>query len=314
MLGLKAVSLDSLPPFSRVSYDLDAGQIHGIAFGDRARPPEIVFLHATGFNALTYRTLLAPLALRFSVLAIDLRGHGRTTLPPRLFGYGSWNRHRDDVIALLERHIQVPVTLAGHSMGATTALLVAARRPRLVQGLALLDPVILAGGVAVFAEVPGAPMLLERTFPIAAKARRRRSHFPDREAARAALTGRGIFKTFPAEVLEDYLTDGLVDEPGGGMRLACSPQFEARTFAAQRHDAVRALMRVGGPVVVLRAQNGSTTSAALAERLRDERPDLMFGVVEGGSHAFPMEQPKRARAAIETAAVRAHGPVYRDLV
>ena len=31
-------------------------------FGDPKRPVDLVFIHANGFNALTYRTLLAPLS------------------------------------------------------------------------------------------------------------------------------------------------------------------------------------------------------------------------------------------------------------
>ena len=46
------------------------------------RPVDIVFLHANGFNALTYQrdpgTARRP-TLR--VLALDQRGHGLTTLP-----------------------------------------------------------------------------------------------------------------------------------------------------------------------------------------------------------------------------------------
>ncbi|HUM69725.1 MAG TPA: alpha/beta fold hydrolase, partial [Chloroflexota bacterium] len=93
----------------------------GIAFGAETATPDIVFIHATGFNARTYRTLLAPLGERFHVLALDMRGHGLTNLPHKLFSYTSWKRHRDDLIAVLE-HFTAPVTLAGHSMGATISL------------------------------------------------------------------------------------------------------------------------------------------------------------------------------------------------
>ena len=137
-------------PFRRVSFDVPGGRIAGIAFGRDTPNPDIVFLHATGLNARAYRTLLQPLGERFHVLAIDARGHGLTTLPARRFGYTSWRPHRDDLIALLEQHVTTPVTLAGHSMGATVSLLAAGRRPDLVAGLALIEPVILpAAGYAM---------------------------------------------------------------------------------------------------------------------------------------------------------------------
>jgi signal transduction histidine kinase len=45
-----------------VANDCGAGRISVLDFGDPIRPVDLVFVHANGFNALTYRTLLAPLS------------------------------------------------------------------------------------------------------------------------------------------------------------------------------------------------------------------------------------------------------------
>src|SRR5215469_9726163 len=52
--------------------------------------PLLVFLHANGFNAETYVSILGPLATQFRIIAPDLRGHGSTTLAAdaRLTGRG----------------------------------------------------------------------------------------------------------------------------------------------------------------------------------------------------------------------------------
>jgi pimeloyl-ACP methyl ester carboxylesterase len=297
--------------FRRVSYELRAGRVAGLAWGDVTRPPDILFLHATGFNARTYSTLLAPLGERFHVLAIDLRGHGLTQLPAPTFGYGSWNRHRDDVIELVEGHIRAPVTLAGHSMGGTVALLAAGKRPGLARGLALLDPVFMPPASYGFAQLPGAPLWWSISFPIARGAARRRSKFASKDAAIKALTGRGVFRGFTPEQIADYVGDGFV-ETEDGVRLACTPAYEARTFSAQRIDPWTALKRAPAPIVVLRAEHGSTMRAA--DHLLSVRPDVRLAVVEGGSHMFPMERPDRARHAIEAAALMASPAGYRDLV
>lgn len=297
--------MESEADFRRVSYPLAHGVVAGLEFGEATRPVDIVFLHATGLNARTYRTMLAPLASQFRIVALDLRGHGLTTLPARRWGYHSWARHRDDVIQVLASSMAAPVTLAGHSMGATTSLLIAGRRPDLVRGVCLIDPVILGGASYALMRLPGAPIVARYSFPIARGAARRRAAFESRAAAMQALSGRGFFKSFSSETLADYLADGAAESDGGGVRLTCAPAFEAATFAAQRNPVWRALARAPSPLVILRAGHGSTMSDAVARRVAAQRPDARIGVVEGASHALPMERPDRCRAAVEATAVLA---------
>jgi len=298
--------------FRRVTYDIPGGRMAGIAFGRDTPNPDIVFMHATGFNARTYRTLLAPLGDKFHVLALDARGHGRTQLPDGVFGYTSWRRHRDDLIAVLE-HFTAPVTLAGHSMGATVSLLLAGKRTDLVCGLALLDPVILPdAGYAMF-ELPLAPLIQRSAMPIARGALKRRASFASREEAVAGFTGRGVFKSFPPEVIADYVADGVIEDGKGGFRLACRPAFEAATYCAQRHNPWSALRKVTDPLVLLRAERNSTVSEAAMHRVAAIKADARVATVEGAGHMLPMERPDRARAAIETAALLARaGRKYHD--
>jgi pimeloyl-ACP methyl ester carboxylesterase len=275
-----------------------------IAFGVETPNPDIVFLHATGFNARTYRLMLAPLGERFHVWAVDFRGHGRTQLPPRRFGYTSWRQHRDDVIELLDQHASKPVTLAGHSLGGAVSLLVAARRPDLVSSLALIEPVIVPAAFYAMMELPGWPVIARGVLPIARAAARRRARFPDRAAAVAAFTGRGIFKNFPLEAIEDYVADGLVEDAKGGFKLACSPAYESATFAAQRNNPWAALRHVSCPIMVLRAGRDSTFPLVSMHRFAAMKPEALIATVEDAGHMLPIERPDRARAAIESAALK----------
>ena len=304
-LAPAAPPMPAVEDFRRVSFDLRGGQMAGIAFGDATRAPDIVFLHATGLNARTYRALLAPLGDRFHVLALDARGHGRTKLPTGRFAYGSWRRHRDDLLTLLENHLTKPVTLAGHSMGGTVSLLAGAKRPDLINGLVLIDPVIYPPGTYTAMELPGAVMLARSFFPIAAKASERRRRFPDRDAALNAFTGRGFFKTWPAEMIADYVGDGVIETSKGDVKLACSPSYESATFAAQRNAPWAALKRAPSPIVILRAEKNSTMPNSSAQRFAALRADARIATMEGSTHALPMERPDRVRAAIETAALMA---------
>lgn len=274
--------------------------------GRDAPNPDIVFTHATGLNALSYRGMLAPLGRRYHVMALDLRGHGRTQLPTPLWSYTSWRRHAEDLIALLEKHVTRPVTLAGHSLGATVSLLVAGKRPDLVSALAMIEPVIAPAHFYAAFQLPFGPHMMRALFPLARLASKRRNAFASREEAARSYEGRSIFKAFTPETLADYLADGLVEDGKGAFKLACSPAWESATFAAQRNNPWTALRRVQCPMVILRAQNHSTLRAASYHRIAALKPDARLATIEGG-HMLPMERPDRVRAAIESAVLMARG-------
>jgi pimeloyl-ACP methyl ester carboxylesterase len=274
------------------------GLMHVLDFGDPKRPVDIVFVHANGFNALTYRTLLAPLSGSLRIWAPDLRGHGATTLPAVADGRRHWHDHRDDLVALLDALEGPPVVLAGHSMGGTSALLAAAERPDRVSSLVLFDPVIWSRWAVAAFQLPLLDRIASR-IPLVKNALRRRKVFDSREQAMTAYLGRGAFKGWPEMMLADYLADGLV-EATDGLTLACDPAWEASNYAAQSHDPWRALKRLDRPVRVLKAETGSPCH--LAEDARP-LPRLKVETVPGGSHFFPMLQADIARDALFDAAV-----------
>ena len=274
------------------------GLMHVLDFGDPKRPVDIVFVHANGFNALTYRTLLAPLSGSLRIWAPDLRGHGATTLPAVADGRRHWHDHRDDLVALLEALEGPPVVLAGHSMGGTSALLAAAERPDRVSSLVLFDPVIWSRWAVAAFQLPLLDRIASR-IPLVKNALRRRKVFDSREQAMTAYLGRGAFKGWPEMMLADYLADGLVEAPDGFV-LACDPAWEASNYAAQSHDPWRALKRLDRPVRVLKADTGSPCH--LSDNVRS-LPRLKVETVPGGTHFFPMLQADIARDALFDAAV-----------
>ncbi len=285
----------------RISVPIDnrwgAGQMAVLDFGDPERPVDLVFVHANGFNARTYRTLLQPLSSALRIWAPDLRGHGATRLPAEPEGHRSWKDHRDDLIALLESTGGPPVALAGHSIGGTSGLLAAAERPDRVSRLLLLDPVIWPRPMVMALNLPLAGRL-SRRFPIVSRTLKRRAVFDSREQALAAYRGRGAFKGWPDLMLADYLADGLI-ETDKGLELACSPAWEASNYAAQAHDPWRALTRYPGAVRILKGETGSLC----AVRPGGRRPDLQVETVAGGGHLFPMTHTEITRDALFDLAV-----------
>jgi pimeloyl-ACP methyl ester carboxylesterase len=253
--------------------------------------PFLHFAHATGFNAETYRGLLTPLASQLSVAACDQRGHGFSTLPTAKPPIG-WTIYRDDLVRILERLDKGPAILAGHSMGGTVSLMAAALRPERVRGLVLVEPVM----------VPLLAQFLLRFVRgsepnIADRAAQRRDTFPSFDAALAAYTGRGAFKSWPNTTIADYLRGGLVADPETHwMRLACKPSWEAATFRAAPFGRARLARRVSCPITVLYGTVASTCRDS--EVAVFKRAGARTVKVDGASHFLPMEHPDLVREEI----------------
>lgn len=278
----------------RDSIEIPDGRVSVLAWPK----PEIVsgaaihFAHANGFNAQTYVQLLTPLAKGRLVMASDLRGHGHSQLAADPVRMRSWMQYAHDLGELLKRLPGGPFVLGGHSMGATTSLLAAAQNPNLVRGLVLAEPVIMPSSVRWMARAAQALGFYDRVMPMAAQARRRKKHWPSIQSAFQAYRGRGAFKTWPDETLTDYLTGGLVEDPsGGGMTLACAPDWEAANYAAGPPSVTSAIAKLQAPVVLLTGGLRSTCPLPVARWLASRAKNLKWLHFPECSHFLPMERP-----------------------
>jgi pimeloyl-ACP methyl ester carboxylesterase len=130
------------PRVRHIPMPSSGGFMAALDFGPADRPVDIVFSHANGLNARTYRTILAPLAAQLRIVALDLRGHGASTLPADPALSAGWRGYAEDLLAFLKAAVDRPVVLAGHSVGATSSLIAAVEKPERVRSLVLFEPVL----------------------------------------------------------------------------------------------------------------------------------------------------------------------------
>lgn len=293
----------------RFTFETPEGDLAALEFGDPAKKLAALWLHATGFNAMTYQSILAPLGLRTKVHALDLRGHGRSTVPAKPSRLKSWKRYRDDVIAFLDREAPVnKVVLGGHSMGATVALMVAGARPDKVAGLVLVDPVILPPEYYMAMHL--SPFRRGGGHAMARQARRRRKTFDSREHIQNKYKGRGAFATWRDPFLEDYVLDAFdridgndPDSDQQTWQLLCDPKWEAATFMAQRNRPWSALAKVKAhkiPITVMRPDRDSVMTDVVAARLTRKCPHLILKERVNTTHFLPMEAPYDVRDQLST--------------
>ena len=265
------------------------------------KKPILHWAHANGFNAQTYDKLLAPLAEQLDIYAWDARGHGLTELPANPDEMKSWLIYAEDLERVIERlHAKSgqKIWLAGHSMGGCASVLLAAKRPDMVAGLVLVDPVIvprlsLWGRVMMWISASKGSDLHER-------AKKRRRDWPDMETVEKAYTGRGAFASWQDGFLQDYLQGGLLpitdareDDMQNRFRLACDPLWEAANFKGPQLDASAHIKKLRVPLTLLMAESGSTTY--LVRPFKRLKGATKIDIVAGTTHFVPMERPDLVR-------------------
>lgn len=99
----------------------------------------VICLHGIWDNCEYFLSLAAGAFPGRPMFLVDHRGHGQSDKPES--GYG-WDNYAGDLIALIDTLGFDRVTLVGHSLGAGTSLVAAARIPDRIESMVLEDPPI----------------------------------------------------------------------------------------------------------------------------------------------------------------------------
>ncbi len=270
------------------------GEIALLRFG-RAGAPPLLFGHANGFCASAYRQMFEALGDRFDIFAVDLRGHGRSTLATDCANHRSADIFGRDMGALLSAlrdglAAGTKWTLSGHSLGAVAVTLAAVGRSD-IAALQLIEPVAMPRLWYAFAHTPMWPFLSRQT-PLVKGAMKRRGEWPSADAVAESYRRKAIFSTWAPNVLGDYLSDGLAPTPVG-VKLSCTPAWEAATFAAQAHDIWKAAAAVNAPIRILAARHPTSTVSPDALR-RYQALGVEVVMVDDATHLYPFEDPEGA--------------------
>jgi pimeloyl-ACP methyl ester carboxylesterase len=268
--------------------------VHHLRTAGRAgEGPPVLLAHANGFHGLVWR----PLAVRLAggpAVALDFRGHGasRAPEPPDFV----WDGFADDVLAVVDAlGLRRPFGV-GHSMGGAALLLAEQRRPGTFCGLYLFEPVVF----------PGERLTTPVESALSQGALRRRDRFASRPEAYERFAAKPPLDAFDPEALWAYVEHGFVDEPDGGVRLACRPEHEAQIYRmGSTHGAFEHLERVSCPVTVATGAVTSFGPAAFAEHIAAGLPRGRILSSPTLGHFGPLEAPARIAAEIDEAISRA---------
>jgi pimeloyl-ACP methyl ester carboxylesterase len=244
-------------------------------------------MHATGFHGRCWLPMAPALAEHFTVWSIDQRGHGASGKAP---SYLDWSLFVDDLFAVLAavddvgHHDAGGWRGVGHSMGAAVLLMAEQRQPGTFLDLCGYEPVVMPSTPP--------PAGFRGGNSMSAQARKRRHQFASREAARQNFASKLPMNRFDPAALDAYVTFGFVDEPGGGVILACTGEDEASIYeGAPEHHAWDRLSEVRPPVTVLGGEDRRDPVSGYVEDIARRLPRGSAIRMPGLSHFGPFEDP-----------------------
>jgi pimeloyl-ACP methyl ester carboxylesterase len=236
--------------------------------------PPVLLLHGLAGHAGEWSETATWLTGNHRALALDERGHGRSTHAPKDV---SREAHVADVAFVIDQLNLGPVVLIGQSLGGNLAFLVAARHPDLVSGLVVAETSPDADPSGESAErlrrwLEGWP-----------------TPFPSREAAVSFFGGASLYGS--------AWTGGLEHREGGWW-----PRFEVEVMVrtlreGTRRDYWEAWEYIQCPTLVVGAGQGflpAGTLLAMAERL----PSARFVEIPGATHDLHLDRPGQWRETV----------------
>ena len=250
--------------------------------------PGIYFSHANGFNGLTYKTLLNKISPNQKIISYDLRGHGKSTVPAEPEKLKSWQRYRDDLISILEKNNE-PSTLIGHSLGGTTSLLVAFKRPELVSKIILIDPVLLPLTYWLGTKAVQSIGLIEKVHPMVKGALVRKKTWGSKEEAFQYFSGKKLFRKVIPEAINDYIDGGMKKINENLYELNCNPKWEAATFKLTSGGNWFNLKKSNVPTKIILTPNSVVCSEKSQKKLKKSIAKIEFVTLENTTHMLPLE-------------------------
>jgi len=265
--------------------------------------PVALLLHGTGFVGEIWDEIANGLAARYTVYALDRRGHGASDKPGR-YHFADF---ASDLAAAIETLGLSKIYGIGHSAGATDLLLAAKLLPDRFARLFVMEPTVMDPSVA-----PGSDARLSDQGEAAVSgARRRQAEFASAAAAFERYRNAPAFAPWSEYALRAYITHGFAHLPDGRVRLLCSPDVETEIlrpiFEAMeqvyrgddRGNPFGWLRELRCPVRIATAEHSWPIYKEMAARASALIPGASRIAFDGVGHCVAQEAPARLLTALQ---------------
>jgi pimeloyl-ACP methyl ester carboxylesterase len=239
----------------------------------------LILVHGFGENGYSWGELPPDILSAYSVLSVDLCGHGDSSWDPKA-DY-RLDKFVSDVALLLNQQRIASFCIAGHSLGASIALRIATLRPRSVRKLMLVEFNLEATPDDVLEHMLAQ---FDAQFRIYHSLAEYSALLEDQRPAadRAALLR--------------YAQHCVRPRQGGGYEIKCDPQL--RRLHSDLRDPNRArrnreeLSTLSCPLLLVRGSASAVLKKTTAEQIVNLAPNAQLAVAPSAGHSVMLDSPK----------------------
>ncbi len=262
-------------------FDNDGCQLHYEEYGHGA---PLMLVHGLGSSTQDWEYQIPQLSAHYRVIALDVRGHGRSAKPRETYSIAGF---AEDVAALIEHLKLGSVHLVGISMGGMIGFQLGVDNPHLLKSLTIVN-----SGPEVKSKNPRDLLMIAQRWTLS--------------------------RLLSLETIGKNLGKLLFPKPEQvELRLKIErrwPQNDKRAYLASL-DAIigwgvrERLARITCPTLVVSADH-DYTPVALKQAYVHELPNARLVVIDDSRHATPMDQPERFNTTLLNflAEVEQHNP------
>lgn len=246
----------------------------------------IHFYHANGFPAGVYTPMLNTLSAQFDVYALNSRATRTDFGDP---DHKDWHVYADDLIQFIET-LGKPIIAIGHSMGASSTVLAAVRRPDLFKALVLIEPAMVSLPISLLLRMTPKNMVN------GSKLVKGTANKPDTWATKSEYESyirkfKG-YSQLTDEAFDAFLNHGIqkVDEQ---YKLVFHKKWEAYNYTNPPYlmGEFKKLNKLNIPTVAIRGKPNLFFSEKLWNKWQSIQPQAVFLEDDRFGHLFPLESP-----------------------
>ncbi|MEO1719368.1 MAG: alpha/beta hydrolase [Pseudomonadota bacterium] len=255
-----------------------AVKLHGIDVGPR-RARTIVLLHGLGASSYSWRRVISRLSRRYRVIALDLRGHGRSDKPFDVhYAVTAQAELVRDALAKLKLR---RVTLVGHSYGGVVSLVATlqanARGERRIRRLVIMNSPALPQKLSTAVRFLQQPVLPYVALTVV----------PPHITVSMALFAEAFGMPHITEQDIEIYAQPYLDAAARHALIETARQIVPRNAA----DLIKAYPSVRQQTLVVWCRSDQVVPLITGQRLARMLPNARLEVLEGCDHATPEQKP-----------------------